>query len=60
MRFLGSLILCYGLYRLNENNGFSINKSAEETKVGFMRVSEPFNAWLNYCTVFVYDAILTR
>lgn len=42
-----------GLYRLKENGGFSISKSAQETKVEFMRVSEPFKAWLNDCVVFV-------
>ena len=48
-----------GLYRLKENNGFSISKSAQDTKIEFMRVSEPFNAWLNDCTVF-QDSYLTR
>ena len=49
-----------GLYRLKENNGFSISKSAQETKNEFMRVTEPFNAWLNDFVVFVSDAYLTR
>jgi len=47
-----------GLFSLKENNGFSISKSAEETKVEFMRVSEPFNAWLNDCVVFVSNAFI--
>ena len=47
-----------GLYHLKENNGFSISKSAQETKTEFMRVSEPFNAWLNDCVVFVSDAYI--
>jgi len=49
-----------GLYRLKENNGFSISKTAEQTKNEFMRVSEPFNAWLNDYTFFSSDGYITR
>ena len=49
-----------GLYRINQNNGFSSSKSTEETKAEFMRVSDPFNAWLNDCIFFVGEAFLTR
>jgi len=35
-----------GLYRIRENNGFSASKSTEETKAEFMKVSDPFNAWI--------------
>ena len=47
-----------GLFSLKEDNGFSLSKSAKETKVEFMRVSEPFNAWLNDCVVFVSNAFI--
>ena len=35
-----------GLYRLQEQNDFTKSKSAEETKLGFMKVSDPFTAWI--------------
>ena len=48
-----------GLYRLKEK-GFSKTKTAEENKAEFMRVSDPFNAWIMDCIVFIPNARLTR
>jgi hypothetical protein len=49
-----------GLYRLKENGKFSSSKTAKENKAEFMRASDPFNAWINDCVVFVPEAFLTR
>jgi P4 family phage/plasmid primase-like protien len=49
-----------GLYRLKENGQFSTSKTIEETKAEFMRVSDPFRAWLNDYCVFLPEAYLTR
>lgn len=38
-----------GLYRLQENRVFSTSRTTKETKAEFMRVSDPFSAWLNDC-----------
>jgi P4 family phage/plasmid primase-like protien len=49
-----------GLYRLQEKGVFSTSKTIEETKQEFMRVSDPFRAWLNDCCRFLPEAYLTR
>ena len=49
-----------GLYRLYENSQFSSSKSTEETKAEFMKISDPFNAWILERCVFVAAAYLTR
>lgn len=49
-----------GLYRLKEQGQFSTTKTTEETKAEFMRVSDPFRAWINDCCVFIPEAYLTR
>jgi P4 family phage/plasmid primase-like protien len=49
-----------GLYRLREQGQFSTSKTIEETKAEFMRVSDPFRAWLNDCCTLLSEAYLTR
>ena len=49
-----------GLYRIFEKNGFTSSKTTEETKAEFRRVSDPFNAWIYDCCVFLPEAYLTR
>ncbi len=49
-----------GLYRLRENRFFSSSKSTEETKAEFMKVSDPFNAWIIDNCVILPNAYLTR
>ena len=49
-----------GLFRLQENREFTRSKSTEETKIEFMRVSDPFNAWLSDCCVFSVSERITR
>jgi P4 family phage/plasmid primase-like protien len=49
-----------GLYRLKENGQFSTSKTTEETKAEFMRVSDPFRAWINDCCVFIPVGKVTR
>jgi len=49
-----------GLYRLKEKHIFSTSKTTEETKAEFMRVSDPFRAWLNDCCVFLSVGKVTR
>ena len=49
-----------GLYRIRENNGFSSSKSTEETKAEFMKVSDPFNAWIIECCNMIPNAYITH
>lgn len=49
-----------GLYRLKENNGFTTSKTAEENKLEFIRISDPFRAWLQDCRVFLLVGEITR
>lgn len=49
-----------GLYRLWANRKFSSSKSTEEMTIEFMKVSDPFNAWILERCVFVPNAYLTR
>ena len=49
-----------GLYRLYEKNDFSSSKSTEETKTEFMRISDPFNAWILENCKKIKHAYLTR
>jgi len=49
-----------GAYRLKENSQFTTSKTTEETKVEFMKVSDPFNAWIAERCKFVPEAYLTR
>jgi len=49
-----------GLYRLKENGEFSTSKTIEETKAEFMRISDPFRAWLHDCCVFLSVGKVTR
>jgi len=49
-----------GAYRLKEKGQFTTSKTTEETKTEFMKVSDPFNAWIAECCKFVPDAYLTR
>ena len=49
-----------GLYRLKQQNGFSSSKSAEETKLEFMKISDPFKAWIIECCIKIPSAYLTR
>jgi len=49
-----------GLYRLKENGEFSTSLTTEETKAEFMRISDPFRAWLNDCCVFIPVGKVTR
>jgi P4 family phage/plasmid primase-like protien len=52
--------LLVGLYRLQENRVFSTSKTTEETKAEFMRVSDPFTAWLHDRCVFIQVGKVTR
>ncbi|TRZ48412.1 MAG: hypothetical protein D4S01_10345 [Dehalococcoidia bacterium] len=49
-----------GLYRLKEQGQCSTSKTTEETKAEFMRVSDPFRAWLNDCCAFLSVGKITR
>jgi len=49
-----------GLYRLQKNNQFTSSKTTKETKAEFMRISDPFNAWLIDLCKIVPNAYLTR
>lgn len=49
-----------GLYRVIENKQFTTSKTTEETKTEFMKMSDPFNAWIKECCSFVPEAYLTR
>ena len=49
-----------GLYRLKENGEFSTSRTTEETKTEFMRISDPFGAWLNDCCVILSVGKITR
>lgn len=49
-----------GLYRLHENQKFSSSKSTEETKTEFMKVSNPFKAWILERCNKIPTAYLTR
>ena len=49
-----------GLYRIRENNGFSSSKSTEETKAEFMKISDPFNAWIIERCEKIPSAYITR
>ena len=49
-----------GLYRIAENNGFSTSEFAEETKTEFMKVSDPFNAWIIENCILIPNAYLIR
>jgi len=52
--------LLEGLYRLQKNRIFSTSKTTEETKAEFMRVSDPFTAWLHDRCVFIQVGKVTR
>lgn len=49
-----------GLNRIFENNGFSTSKTTEETKAEFMKVSDPFNAWIIECCIKLPQAYISR
>jgi len=49
-----------GLKRLRENKQFTSSKTTKETKAEFMRVSDPFNAWLMDCCKIFPNAYLNR
>jgi P4 family phage/plasmid primase-like protien len=49
-----------GLYRLKQNGEFSTSKTTEEIKTEFMRVSDPFRAWLLDCVIFLPFGQVTR
>jgi len=49
-----------GLYRLKMQNGFSSSRTTEETKAEFMKVSDPFNAWIIERCEKISHAYLTR
>jgi len=49
-----------GLYRLFVTGTFTKNKSTEESKTEYMKVSDPFNAWIIERCIFVSAAYLTR
>ena len=49
-----------GIYRIYENNGFSSSKTTEEIKTEFMRVSDPFNAWILENCQKIAHTYLTR
>ena len=49
-----------GVYRLKEQGQFSTSKTTEETKAEFMRVRDPFKAWLNDCCVLLPVGKVTR
>lgn len=49
-----------GLCRLLKNKEFRKSKTSEETKTEYMRVSDPYNAWLIDCCVFLPVGRLTR
>ncbi|MBN1357811.1 hypothetical protein JW988_03485 [Candidatus Bathyarchaeota archaeon] len=49
-----------GLHRLLENGKFTKSKTAEETKVEFMKLSDPFTAWILERCVIMPQVYLTR
>jgi len=49
-----------GLYRIKKSKIFTSSKTTEETKAEFMRVSDPYNAWIIDCCNIITEAYLTR
>jgi len=49
-----------GLYRVYQQNDFTKSKNAMETKIEYMKLSDPFNAWLLDCIEFNPNAYLLR
>jgi putative DNA primase/helicase len=49
-----------GLYRVIENNGFTVSKSQAETALEFQRATDPANAFINEMGIFDRSLLTTR